>query len=344
MSSSVGTRIRHLIDPPVMPLPPGVLKNFDPTEMAPRRARPVKVLFVVSAGRCGSTLLDRLIGQCDNVAAIGELYAIWEVGLGLNYDCGCGLPFRECPMWANVLNDALGGSDAIDPSAMEQYWRRNDRMAGAHLRRLLSPSGRRSLRNAGDAARILDALCAAVADETGAELVVDTSKSIFHALYALGGSTIDPYVLHLVRDPRAVVYSWTRPAREIDFGVAMPTKTLLGTTAWYIAINEAAAAFGRDEPRRYRRLRYEDFISRPADAIESIGDLCGVDLESDWLRRGGLLELKRTHAGCGNKVRFATQLEIRADERWRSQMKAWRRFVVGAAVLPWSRRFGYGLF
>ncbi len=318
------------------------MKAFDPTRAVTRPAGPVKVLFVVSAGRSGSTLIDRLMGQYDQVAAVGELYAVWEIGLRRNLDCGCGLPFRECPMWRSVMDEAFGGMDAVDPEAMERFWRRNDQMFGEHLPALLTRSRRRAIRAGSDAAPVLDALFAAVADETGAELVVDTSKSIFHPWFALGSEVVDPYVLHLVRDPRAVVYSWTRPAEEISEGIDMPPKTDLSSSAWWVSINHAAQRFGRDFPDRYLRLRYEDFVAGPAESVESIGRFCGVDLDGDWLAPGGKIALRATHAGCGNTLRYATELEIRPDERWRTLMD--RRSVrrVEVVTAPWAWRWGYG--
>src|SRR6185503_6025734 len=79
---------------------------------------PVKVLYLPSAGRSGSTLLDRLLGQLGGVFGAGELSWVWQKGLVENGKCGCGVPLRECPVWNEVFDRAFGGMDAVDGAAM----------------------------------------------------------------------------------------------------------------------------------------------------------------------------------------------------------------------------------
>jgi hypothetical protein len=45
-----------------------------------------------------------------SVAVVGELAYILERGLVENRLCSCGVPFRECPVWLEVLKQAFGGT------------------------------------------------------------------------------------------------------------------------------------------------------------------------------------------------------------------------------------------
>jgi hypothetical protein len=56
--------------------------------------RPLNVLFVVGSGRCGSTLLDILLGQIDGFFSTGELHSLWWAGILEGRRCGCGLAVR----------------------------------------------------------------------------------------------------------------------------------------------------------------------------------------------------------------------------------------------------------
>ncbi len=82
--------------------------------MTAEQKAPVKILFLAGWQRSGSTLLHRVLGQIDRVFPAGELWHIWQQGL-LEYRlCGCGSRFQDCPFWAEVSEQALGGVSSID--------------------------------------------------------------------------------------------------------------------------------------------------------------------------------------------------------------------------------------
>ena len=73
----------------------------------------------------------------------------------------------------------------------------------------------------GDLGLFLEALrtlYTAIREVSGADVVVDSSKgSSYGQLLALAGPPLSVHVVHLVRDPRAIVYSVTR-RRKVDPG------------------------------------------------------------------------------------------------------------------------------
>jgi hypothetical protein len=71
-----------------------------------------KIIFIISAGHSGSTLLDLLIGTLPNVLSTGELiwlpWQTWRDGKICDATpkqdlCTCLKTFRECPVWGRVL-------------------------------------------------------------------------------------------------------------------------------------------------------------------------------------------------------------------------------------------------
>ena len=132
------------------------------------RPEMVKVLFVIGKGRSGSTLLDNLLGEVDGVFSTGELWRIWDWGVLEGNACGCGEAVVECDVWRPILDAMQADREAA----------RNARLTRALL------SWRRSCRNI--ARRCDDALLRtvsetrgrlyrAIADRTGARVVVDSS-------------------------------------------------------------------------------------------------------------------------------------------------------------------------
>ena len=168
---------------------------------------PVKVLFLAGKGRSGGTLLAGLLGQLPGFFSVGELNRLWDWGLGQNYHCGCGTPFRDCETWAAILADAGRGLTEA----------RIDRLQAAVVRWpnlprlfLTHPSGRARWRALEEYTNASSAVYQSIGRVTGARVVVDSSRLPFEPV-ALGlVPDVDVYIAHLVRDPRAVVYSWKR--------------------------------------------------------------------------------------------------------------------------------------
>ncbi len=63
----------------------------------------MKVVYVVSGTRSGSTVLDTVLGGIDGWFSSGELRFLWERGLLEGRRCGCGEPVTSCPVWSEVL-------------------------------------------------------------------------------------------------------------------------------------------------------------------------------------------------------------------------------------------------
>lgn len=302
----------------------------------------MKVLYVVGMGRSGSTILANSLGEVDGFFSTGEMCYMWRNNLVENRLCGCGAPFRECEVWGRVLERAFGGSENVDPREMMR-----ELYAGArtrHLPMMLTAAGRRKL--AGRMRPLLNNtgwLYRALQAETGSRVIVDSSKEPAYGR-ALGMAPgIDLYTLHLVRDPRAVAYSWAKKKAQPDsadreFMVQFsPTKSAWMWDAWNGA---AEALWGRD-PSRYLRLRYEDFISDPRGSFERILGLLDEDVEPP-LASESEVKLGVSHTVSGNPNRFQTgSVALRPDTEWTQKMDPADRRLVTALTYPMLRRYGY---
>lgn len=300
-----------------------------------------RVLFLGGSGRSGSTLIERLAGELPGVCAVGEVVHLWERGLRGNEPCGCGTPLLECPFWEKVGQEAFGGWAAFDAERMLALKAAVDR--NRFVPELAAPRLRDSL--ARDVAEYVDAyrrLYAAVALVSGAELVIDSSKhaSLAHALRWCGG--LDLRVLHVVRDPRAVAYSWTKELRrnsDADMDRFTPAGAANLWTVMNLGFHLLAA---RGVP--LRRGRYEDFIADPVSGVRQVAGFAGVRVTGADLGflSAGRAELTVAHTASGNPMRFVTgEVELRRDERWRARLPAADRRRVTSLTLPLLARYGY---
>jgi hypothetical protein len=294
----------------------------------------LKVLFIGGYGRSGSTLLDRVLGQVPGFLSGGELRHVFQEGFLENRRCGCGTRFGECAFWRRVTDRAFGPLDRREVEEMTALKRRVDRWWQAPLLgwRVGSPRARRDV----DAYReVLRRLYAAIAAESGARVLIDSSKDVSHG-YALRGlgNEFDLHVLHLVRDPRAVAFSWQR--RKFNPGSEEPMNrySLLRTSAEWTAIN-AMTRFHRRTGARYASLHYGDFAADPGAAVGRVLDFLGEPDRPNPVERDHTVHLATDHTAAGNPNRFRRgEVEICPDDEWERAMSRGGRLLVGALTLP----------
>jgi hypothetical protein len=302
------------------------------------------VLYIGGWGRSGSTLLARLLGELPGFVAVGEIHFLFTRGVAGNQLCGCGASFRECPFWQAVGTSAFGGWKRVDVNALMGAGREVDRLRRLHLLSAprLSRAFAERLSFYSDAIR---RVYRAIDELSGGSVIVDSSKAPHFALVARRAE-VDLRILHLVRDSRAVAYSWKRTKARpepIDGQPLMdryrPSKSAY---RWALdnALFDAMAAAGA--PRLV--VRYESLAASPGTWLERIAEFAGRPLEGGDLNfvegRSVRLGLHHTVAGNPNRLERGV-VEITPDEEWRRHMTTRDRRTVTALTLPLLVRYGY---
>lgn len=298
------------------------------------------MLYVAGWGRSGSTILDNVLNQIDGFFSVGEIVYLWERNLIEDDLCGCGAKFSKCDVWRSILDEAYGGIDQAQ--AHEMIRRRDGGARTRHLPLLLSPWGKTLLNSRLDKYQDnLACLYRGVQRATGSRVIVDSSKLPSYGYVLDLVPEIDLYVVHLVRDPRAVAYSWLRkglqPGKEELMGRHGAATSALVWNLWNLAVE----MLWKRRSNRYLRLRYEDFVDDPEQSIRSILGLLGESVRELPIE-GSQVELGPNHTTSGNRSRFKTgEVELRIDREWQSKMKKSDKRIVTALCWPLLRRYGY---
>jgi hypothetical protein len=308
-------------------------------------SEPVSVLYIAGSGRCGSTILGALLERGEGVFSPGELMHLWERGVRGGHPCGCGEPVPACEVWSEILADVAGESLQARAAAMMQAQHQVARTV--HLPLLLTGRGRERL-GAPLQAYVghLDALYRSIRDRTGARLVVDASKAPAYAAVLRLVPSIDLTVVHLVRDPRAVAYSWGRRRELVPTSSGAPLYMHQAgpteSTSLWLRYNGGTGLVRRALPtHRSLRLRYEDFVTAPAASLRTIAALLSLPADTFGLEDGHAV-LGENHSVSGNPSRFRSgAVELRADDQWRADMRAADRRRVMALAWPLAWRYGY---
>ncbi len=304
----------------------------------------MKVLYIVGVGRSGSTLLERMLGAIPAAVNTGELNAIFSRVASQDQLCGCGEPFSACPFWAAVGSEAFGGWASVT-ARMSHLQPRLVRQR--HVLRLLTGLASSTYRRELD--EYLDVhqrLYESVAKVSGAEIVVDASKSTaqLFALRRIPG--LDLRVINLVRDSRGVANSWNKT------GIVKPQSgdgALMGTYAphrlavlWGFLQLECAML--RAGAPYSARIRYEDLVARPRPTLERALREVGLSPRTGGLSHVGerSVHLTPSHGVAGSRTRFTEgRIQLELDDAWRSSLPTRARRTVTAVTLPLLMSYGY---
>jgi hypothetical protein len=329
-------------------------------------ATPTKVLYIVGAGRSGSTILDIVLGNHPEIESTGELSNLilngWIGGESLRWIernklrvpiCTCGrrtdIPEVEdateaCPFWSNVRHEWVERVDPRDdiesyPTLQDNFerYRRLPRL----LRERRRPSSRfRSY------ARLTRALFESIRTVSGNPIIVDSTKAPVRALALSMVPGLDLRSVHNVRDVRGVMASRMKAFRKDPRAGIMWDHE--GHPAWrtaarWVYINLVSewvcAQLG---PGRAVRVRHEDLHDNTRGTLGEIASLIGVDLTDVAEAASSGKSLQVGHNIGGNRTKKSEIVALRTDtQEWRSALSASEQRLTWALTGWLMRRYGY---
>ena len=317
-----------------------------PTQGAPSTPpEPVRVLYFAGSGRSGSTVINNILGQVDGAFAAGELRYLWQRGAAQNRLCGCGEPFASCPHWREVMSRVVADEAPLDAAGIGQRLLSRLRMARVPAMLARRAVGRAPVPAHADDLAIAR-LYAALAEVTGARVVVDSSKLPPYALLLSGLPGIELYVLQVVRDSRATAFSWRRRKQARDYegeqDGLMPQQQLWKSSLLWLCWNSLTVLLWRRAEGRYLRLRYEDFVRAPRESMERVVRMVGLDPATLPFETPTSVRLEPTHSVAGNPSRHRVGcVEVRPDREWLEAMPRGQRVLVTTLTAPALRAFHY---
>ncbi|QIG49933.1 sulfotransferase [Nordella sp. HKS 07] len=300
-----------------------------------------KLVYIAGYGRSGSTVLSIALGQHKEIFGCGEIitlgHHVWEN----NEYCSCGSPIHDCEFWRETV--ALWGKEE-SPSLVSDYGKLQDQFESLiSISRMLRKTLRRESFNT--YSRHTLRLLEVVSKRSSRGLVVDSSKHPGRAAALALIPGLDLYVIHLVRDGRGVAWSLLKAYqrdKRIGLQKDIEAKPVMRTAFRWATVNLATESLARRlGPRRFVRIRYEDFTRDPKECLKKIGDLIGADFGDlgDQINAG--MPLEPGHQMAGNRLRMNATIELSPDVKWKSQMPG-RKQALFTWLCAWLlRRYGY---
>lgn len=248
----------------------------------------ITVVMLVAASHSGSTLMDLIFDSHSQVKGVGELARFknrLESGKKEQGVCSCGKKLGECEFWQKSFRDI--DLDKLQPFCekwTEFFFKRNYFDA--------------------DYIEETEKLYRNILAHSGKRIIFDSSKNPVRAEILSQNPNLDVFLLHLVRDGRAVAYSNIKRGRS----------PFIFMKKWAINNIKTEIIKIRNGDLKNIFIRYKDFATDPERIIKHILRELNLKFEPEMLD----FRKKKHHLTPGNySLLFLKKgTEIKPDMEW----------------------------
>lgn len=306
------------------------------------------LLYVISQGHSGSTLLDSILGTHPDFISSGELrYLQWQLyrtqdeklSIEKQNICTCGRSFRDCDFWSKVIkciNERTGKNISQEPFSLKMSYfnMRSYKNRGGLKRtfldkvrehvfiklmslglsykylRILEPNLKEKLKNNW----ILYQCMSEVAQK---DFVVDSSKTDVQALLLQQYKPLGVHFIFIHRSP---------------LGLAASYKRILKKSGAKFKINNILKKWGKFEKKvsgykqhiknlNYIDVNYEDFVRKPTTFLKQV--VVKINANTDFKIQSDdkfYIDPEQKHMVAGNPMRYIGKQQVKYDERWKNEL------------------------
>jgi hypothetical protein len=258
------------------------------------------LVYILGAGRSGTTILDIVLGNADNAISLGEVNRFFKRD---------GIPPKReddtatAQFWGRIRSQ-FEASVSKDYPSSEKLSRQNE----YHAAFFKSSRGKTDK----PYREQMNALYHAIDKETKDELLIESSKYPLRALniskILKKDTSIENLVfLYMKKDPVKVVESFQKK------GLEQPPKGYLMSNLYYLLVNLLCrSTLNKLKRRGYRgtEIRFDELIEEPVATIAKVEKDLGIELvglqqkieNRDRLKPGPLFD--------GNRLRLKSELQL----------------------------------
>ena len=298
-------------------------------------------------GHSGSTVLDLILGNHNEIIGVGELTSGFGFRNGLD-TCSCGELIEHCIFWKEVWEEL---KEKYPDTNMEEYSQMMDYMVRFYrLPQLVSNIGLPDWVTNNFTEMTFD-LYKLIAVNSECNYIVDSSKELAYAYYLLKTFPVNVKIIHLVRDGRGVMWSRLRrlqagqPFQFLRYYLSPKhyfAKMLLTVLSWNFA-NYWGILLRSIYPKRVLQVRYEDLGTDLTEEVLRIGKFLNLNMTKlvNNLENQGMLKIGHNIGGNQMKNNPSGIFRFQPDYAWQRCLPTKYKALFVLISLPLALYYGY---
>jgi virulence-associated protein VapD len=256
----------------------------------------MKLIYIASDGRSGSTLLESILNNDESTTSVGECYRFWKRFYEQDTLCSCSEKIGECLLWSeihNILESNITNYNPID------IWDKIQHLLlyknYSEIDKILKNKEWKNFR------QTIILFYKSISRLTNKNTIIDSSKNIswLQTIKILNFSDIR--IIHIERDLQYVSNSWKKDIYLPEYynnKVSMPKKSTFESTKSWIKVKYLIKDIEKDN--KYLFIKYEKFIYNYKEHLLSIDKFTGLNTPQN-------LKFHNSHSFAGNPMRSSTK-------------------------------------
>lgn len=272
----------------------------------------MKLVYLLGAGRSGTTLLATVLNTHPRIQTIGEMHQFLDF-ISENKPCSCGEELGKCSFWSPIINEIVDSKDEIEKqSRFTEACEYHRNIPGLMLSK-----------NANNAyLEIQQKIFRAIISHSEKDVLLDSSKYLARYLLLSRSPDIEISGIYVVRDVRGLITSFAKRVQT--------SRSPLSTIAYYLLINFFGEILYRTD-KRILKIRYEDLIDNPMSQVRRIS-LHAFDGNVEFSTLPENFDIP--HIVGGNRMKVKKQVRILKDDLWKTKMPRWQQLFYYILAFP----------
>nr|WP_298792855.1 sulfotransferase [uncultured Allomuricauda sp.] len=272
----------------------------------------MNIIYLLGAGRSGTTLLATVLNANKNIVTVGEMHQFGDY-LVEDKKCSCGEHLEKCSFWGSIMREL----ENVQQELRSLNTRINKKENHRNIPYLLFKKKPDS-----EYLSVQEKIFEKTHKQCTETYLLDSSKYVARYLLLSRSSKLKVKGLYVTRDVRGVVNSFSKNVQT--------TKKPVATILYYLLINFFAQIVAWSD-KRVLKVRYEDFVEDPLSQLSRIQlHIFGEEDKQLTLSE----EIKMPHIIGGNRMKHNKKINIYPDYKWKKSLNRKKQVLYYLVTLP----------
>ncbi len=270
-------------------------------EIHPRIMESPNILYIMGAGRSGTTIMEILLANNPGITGVGELTHVFRDHYKKNIKCSCGKSAASCSFWEGILHTSTWNDDEID--ILIQTLQKVE--SHATFMRLFFRFCQKTILQR--YFHINKHLFNKISLISKTKTIIDSSKYAGRGLALLRLFPNYTKIIWMTRPPEQLVKSFHKK------GLEQPSKTLINIIIYDFYVTFCCSLVALKHPASVYKLEYEDFIKNFEKTLSEVEKWADIDLSLTKSLLTNNSNFKVGHIITGNRLRKKKVVKFNPD-------------------------------